>query len=71
MSSVVIVYDVSPVLDTGDVDRIRYRGSGVVGVPKTHHIVLFVGCVGDVDGKSQEKILFALFSSMNKKMGEK
>ena len=36
MSSVVIVYDVSPVQDTGDIDRIRYRGSGVVGVPKTH-----------------------------------
>ena len=56
MSSVVIVNDVSPMLDTGDIDRIRYRGSGVVGVPKTHHTVLFVSCVGDVDGKSQEKL---------------
>ena len=56
MSSVVIVNDVSPMLDTGDIDRIRYRGSGVVGVPKTHHAVLFVSCVGDVDGKSQEKL---------------
>ena len=27
--------DVSPVVRTADVDRIRYRGSGVVGVPKT------------------------------------
>ena len=56
MSSVVIVYDVSPVLDTGDIDRIRYRGSGVVSVPKTHYTVLFVSCVGDVVGKSQEKL---------------
>ena len=40
MSSVVIVYDVSPVVRTGDVDRIRYRGSGVIGVTKTtlHHL---------------------------------
>ena len=33
MSSVVVVDDVSPVVRTGYVDRIRYRGSGVVGVP--------------------------------------
>ena len=42
MSPVVVVDDVSPVVKTGDVDRIRYRGSGVVGVPKTQHSVLFV-----------------------------
>ena len=41
MSSVVVVDGVSPVVRTGDVDRIRYRGSGVVGVPKTQHSVLF------------------------------
>lgn len=35
MSPVVVVDDVSPVVRTGDVDRIRYRGCGVVGVPKT------------------------------------
>ena len=35
MSPVVVVDNVSPVVRTGDVDRIRYRGSGVVGVPKT------------------------------------
>ena len=33
MSSVVVVDDVSPLVRTGDVDRIRYRGCGVVGVP--------------------------------------
>ena len=49
----VVVDDVSPVVRTGDVDRIRYRGSGVVGVPKTQHSVLFVCCVGDVHGESQ------------------
>mgnify|MGYP003692460735 CR=1 FL=1 len=52
MSPVVVVDDVSPVVRTGDVDRIRYRGSGVVGVPKTQHSVLFVCCVGDVDRES-------------------
>ena len=55
MSPVVVVDDVSPVVKTCDVDRIRYRGSGVVGVPKTHHSVLFVCCVGDVHRESQEK----------------
>ena len=55
MSSVVIVDDVSPVVRTGDVDRIGYRGSGVVGVPKTQHSVLFDCCVGDVHRESQEK----------------
>ena len=55
MSPVVVVDDVSPVVRTGDVDRIRYRGSGVVGVPKTQHPVLFVCCVGDVDGEPQKE----------------
>ena len=54
MGPVVVVDDVSPVVRTGDVDRIRYRGIGVVGVPKTQHSVLFVCCVGDVDRESQE-----------------
>ena len=54
MSPVVIVDDVSSVVRTGDVDRIRYRGVGVAGVPKTLHSVLFVFCVGDVDRESQE-----------------
>ena len=56
MSPVVVVDDVSPVVRTGDVDRIRYRGSGVVGVPKTQHSVLFVCCVGDVHRESQEPL---------------
>ena len=42
MSSVVVVDNVSPLVRTGDVDRIWYRGFGVVGVPKTQHSVLFV-----------------------------
>ena len=54
MSPVVVVDDVSPVVSTGDVDRIRYRGSGVVDVPKTQHSVLFVCSVGDVHRESQE-----------------
>ena len=54
MSPVVVVDDVSPVVRTGDVDRIRYRGSGVDGVPKTQYSVLFVCCVGDVHRESQE-----------------
>ena len=62
MGSVVVVDDVSPVVRTGDVDRIRYRGFGVVGVPKTQHSVLFVCCVGYVHRESQEvpsvKIVF-------------
>ena len=41
MSPVVVVDYVSPVVRTGDVDRIRYCGSGVFGVPKTQHSVLF------------------------------
>ena len=54
MSSVIVVDDVSPVVRTVDVDRIRYRSSGVVGVPKTQHSVLFVCFVGDLDRESQE-----------------
>ena len=54
MSPVVVVDDVSPVVRTGDVDRVRYRGPGVVGVPKTQHSVLFVRCVRDVHRESKE-----------------
>ena len=54
MCSIVVVDDVSPGVRTADVDRIRYCGSGVVGVPKTQHSVLFVCCVGDVDRESQD-----------------
>ena len=54
MSPVDVVDDVSPVVRTGDVDRIKYLGTVVVGVPKTQHSVLFVRCVGDVHRKSQE-----------------
>ena len=56
MGSVVVVDDVSPVIRTGDVDRIRLCGFGVVGVPKTQYFVFFVCCVGIVDRESQEEI---------------
>ena len=55
MGPVVVVDDVSPVVRTGDADRIRYRGPGVVGVPKTQQSVIFVCCVRDVDRESQER----------------
>ena len=54
MSSIIVVDDVSPVVRTGDVDRIRYRGSGVPGVPKTQRPAIFVCCVGDLDGEPQK-----------------
>ena len=54
MGSVVVVDDVSPMVGTGNVNRVRYRGAGVASVPITQHSVLFVCCVRDVDGKSQE-----------------
>ena len=54
MSPVVVVDDVSTVVRTGDVDRIRYRGCGVVGIPKTQQTFLFVCCVGDVNGEAKE-----------------
>ena len=54
VSSRVVEDDVSPVVRTGNVDRIRYCGYGVVGVPKTQYSILFVCCVGDVDRESQE-----------------
>ena len=54
MSPVVVVDDVSPVVRTSDVDRVKYCGSGVVGVPKTQHSVFFVCCVRDVDRESKD-----------------
>ena len=54
MSPIVVVDDVSPVVRTGDLDRIRDCGCGVVCVPKTQHSVFFVCCVGDVHRESQE-----------------
>ena len=54
MSSVVIVDDVSTVVRTVDVDRIRYCSIGVVCVPKTQYSVLFVCCVGNVDREAEK-----------------
>ena len=71
ISPVVVVDDVSPVVRTGDFDRIRYLGSGVVGVTKTQHSVLFVCGVGDVHRESQEsasvRIVFT-YGTKNKSM---
>ena len=53
MSSVVVVDDVFPGVRTGDVDRVRYGGSGVVAVPKTQHSAVLVCGVRDVDRESQ------------------
>ena len=62
MSPVVVVDDVSPVVRTCDIGRIRYRGSGVGDVLKTQHSVLLVRCVGDVHreskGVASEPIVF-------------
>ena len=54
MSSVVVVDDVSTVVRTVDVDRIRYCGWSVVGIPKTQHTVLFACRVWDEDGESKK-----------------
>ena len=54
MSSVVVVDDVSPGVRTGYVDRIRYCGSGVVGVPETQHPVLFAWSGRNVDRESKK-----------------
>ena len=46
MRLVVVVDDIFPVVRTGDVDRIKYRSSGEVGVPITHNPVgFFFRCV--------------------------
>ena len=54
MSSIVVVNNVSPVVWTGYVDRIRYGGSGVVGVPETQYSVLFAWSGRNVDGESKK-----------------
>ena len=54
MSSVVVVDDVSPVVRTRDVDRIRYCSFGIVGVPKAKYTVFSVGCIRYVNRKSQK-----------------
>ena len=54
MSSVVVVDDVSPGEKTCYVDRIRYCGSGVVGVPETQHSVLFAWSERNVDRESKK-----------------
>ena len=54
VSSVVVVDDVSPVVWTCYVDRIRYCGSGVIGVPKTQHPVIFAWSGRNVDGESKK-----------------
>ena len=55
VSSIVVVNNVSPVVWTGYVDRIRYCGSGVIGVPETQHSVLFVFSRRNVDVEAKER----------------
>ena len=45
VSSVIVVDDVSPVIRTRNVDRIRYCGSGVVCVLETQNSIFFCCCV--------------------------
>ena len=47
--SIIQVDDVSAMIGTGDISRIRYCGFGVIGVLKAEYSVLFVGCVGYED----------------------
>ena len=61
MSPAVVVDDVSPVVSTGDVDRIRYRGSGVVVVPKTQHSVLSTCWIGDKEEITKEPACKGVF----------
>ena len=56
MSPVVVVDDISPVVRTFYVDRIRYGGPSVVRIPKTQHSVLFVSCIGQVNRESQKSL---------------
>ena len=67
MSSVVVVKDESTVVKTCDVDRIRYCGSGVIGVFKTQHAVIFIGCVRNVDGKPKKEWTIDVISIWNDK----
>ena len=55
VSSIIVVNNVSPVVRTGDVDRIGYCGSCVVGVPKTQYSVLFDFSRRNVDVESKER----------------
>ena len=54
MSPVVVVDNVSTVVRTGDVDSISNCDTGVDGVPKTQHSVIFVCCVGNVHREPKE-----------------
>ena len=71
MSSVVVVDDVSPVVLTSDVDRIRYRISGVVGVLKTQHSIFLVCCVGDKDRESKESTSNQIYAIYQKEINKK
>lgn len=54
MRSVIVEHYVSAIDRTNKEYRIRYRCSGVVFVLKANRPVLFVGCVGYVNRKSQK-----------------
>ena len=54
IGSVVVIDDVSTMLNTCNVERIWYRGSGVVRFLKAQYTILFAGCVGNVNGESKQ-----------------
>ena len=60
MSPVVVVDDISSVVSTGDVDRVRYFAYCVLGVSKTHNSVFIVCCVGNVHREPQEGPYFTI-----------
>ena len=54
VSSVVEVDDVSAMVGTRYVDRVRYSGLSVRGIPEAKHPVLLVCCVRYINRKPQE-----------------
>ena len=58
MSSVIVIDYISPMIRTGDVDRIRYCGSGIVCVLETQDSGFLNCCVGYVEGKAKKRLSF-------------
>ena len=54
MCPVIEVDDVSPMVTACDIHRVRYCGFSVVFVLKAQYTVRFVGCIGNVNGKSKK-----------------
>ena len=54
IGSVVVVDDVSTMLNTCNVDRIWYRGSGVVRFLKAQYTIRSAGRIENVNGESKQ-----------------